>query len=292
MPTQIGFSLINVQNPINILVNGGFEVWQRGVGPFTTDGLYTADMWKLTVGSGATIQISKESTEIYSGIYSLKMNRTVVGSASSWVQQVVENYKDYIGKTVSVSVMVKTSVASTFKLGLTDGVTDTESSFHTGGGGWEKLTITKTISLSATQIRLRVYALAGGSTGIVYVDNAMLVLGSKPVDFTPLQPADDFERCQRYYEEGRYYLEGRGRDHDSAYVCGGASRFNTRKASAPTITVSTWIIREEGSATDVQASYGKYTGNYGLGQLYTAASKAAGGSLPSYCQADWIAEVT
>src|SRR5215471_9446079 len=39
------------------LVNGGFEIWQRGNGPFTTSGSFTADRWLIVLGGTSTISI-------------------------------------------------------------------------------------------------------------------------------------------------------------------------------------------------------------------------------------------
>ena len=33
--------------PQNLLVNPGFEIWQRGAGPFTTDNTFHADELKI-----------------------------------------------------------------------------------------------------------------------------------------------------------------------------------------------------------------------------------------------------
>src|SRR5215471_14015617 len=39
---------------LNLLTNGGFEIWQRGNGPFTANSAYTADRWLISLASGDT----------------------------------------------------------------------------------------------------------------------------------------------------------------------------------------------------------------------------------------------
>src|SRR5262245_43092534 len=43
------------------LTNGGFEIWQRGAGPFTASGAYTADRWVLSITTG-TASVTRQSS--------------------------------------------------------------------------------------------------------------------------------------------------------------------------------------------------------------------------------------
>src|SRR5215831_2861310 len=49
----------SAQRP-NLLTNGGFEIWQRGNGPFTAG--YHADRWTLQAGGTDTFSVSRDST--------------------------------------------------------------------------------------------------------------------------------------------------------------------------------------------------------------------------------------
>ena len=44
----------------NKVINGKFDIWQRGAGTFSTDGAYTADRWVLNL-SGATAGVTRQS---------------------------------------------------------------------------------------------------------------------------------------------------------------------------------------------------------------------------------------
>lgn len=84
-------------------------------------------------------------------------------------------YNRFKGRQVTFGAWVKTSTASHARLNISDG-SNHYSSYHTGGGDWEWITVTHTISSSATQFYVMVQlALASGD---VYVCQPMAVFGS------------------------------------------------------------------------------------------------------------------
>lgn len=225
----------------NLLVNGGFEVWQRGAGAFTASGAYTADRWVMEEGSLSAMSVTQESTTIDSqGRYSLACVYT--HSSTSALYQDVENWRDFKGKTVSFSVRVRQSVASMMRVQLSDGVDLIASSPIATTGSFVTHTISYTVETSATTLRASVQFLASGTA---YLDNAMLVVGPAPAPYQPLHPQEDLARCQRYYEVhggvntslavGGYNAAGGG---DTFYL-----PFATFKGGTPTVTKNgTWNV--------------------------------------------------
>ena len=203
-PTQTPGVAVGSQNINNILINGGFEFWQRGT-TFTNpgNGVYTADRWQVGTDSASSIVFSQESSTVDTGNYSMKM--VVSGSPVSkygGVTQVVENYLTYKNKTVSFSARVFSSVASAIRLALNDGVTNVNGAYHTGGGGWETLTVSMTVANSPTQLKALIGPATDGDlkNGTYYFDSAMLVIGSTAVTFVPTDVQTEFAQCQRYYQ--------------------------------------------------------------------------------------------
>lgn len=195
-------------NLSNILVNGGFEFWQRGVsfvGPLITK--YTADRWKVYTNDAANATVTREASTIDSGVYSMKVVVSGTPSSKVWTtNQCVENYKEYAGKTISASARVYCSVASAVKLTLSDGIGVTKSSYHTGGGGWETLTVTRTISASNTSllVELGMYDSGDMKNGTYYFDSAMLSVGSAAPTFVPKNYQTELAQCMRYYQTSTF----------------------------------------------------------------------------------------
>lgn len=188
----------------NILINGGFEFWQRATSfsaPAAT--IYLSDRWKVDTSEAANVTVTKETTVVDAvGLASMKVVVASAGASKYWVvQQFIENFADYRGKTVTASVRVNTSVATAVRVVLGDSATSASSSFHTGGGGWETLSVTLTVDPAATALAVTVGMTTAGDkkNGTYYFDNSMLTVGSSAMNFVSTDPAIDFGRCQRYY---------------------------------------------------------------------------------------------
>jgi hypothetical protein len=67
------------------------------------------------------------------------------------------------GRKVSFGALVKTSIANHASIVVDDGISTTASDFHTGGGTVEWLTVTHTISASATKLNVYFKVSAAGS---------------------------------------------------------------------------------------------------------------------------------
>jgi hypothetical protein len=134
----------------------------------TTYSIANADMelnsdW-LT-GSGTTQQ---SSTQAHGGTYSWQC------LASSWAYEDIEGVAtDYKGRRFKISLWVYSATASTARIGIDDGVGTTYSSYHTGGGSWEQLSVTRTIDASATRLRI-VLCNDDATSNSAYFDDATI----------------------------------------------------------------------------------------------------------------------
>jgi hypothetical protein len=180
----------------NLLTNGGFEIWQRGNGPFTTAGLFGPDRWLLQISGTSTMSVSKDTTNVDTGSGAAAAI-TYSHNVASLLQHKVEDYLQLRGRPVSLSVRVRTNVANAVRARVDHAVVQNYSTFHTGDNTWQTLTVTTTVGGSTTAL----YAfIEFDASCTAYIDNAMLVVGSQPADYAPLHPADDLARCLRYYE--------------------------------------------------------------------------------------------
>lgn len=185
-----------VHPQLNLLVNGGFEIWQRGVGAFTANNAYTADRWRILLGGSSTISVSRDSTnQDKSSQYCAAC--TYTHNTQSYLLQVLEDYLQLRGRIITFTVRVRTSTAAAVRCSITDGITSSNSGYHSGSGLYETLYVSHAVAAGATLIDVRITL---DVTATVYIDNAMLVVGPLAADYVPLHPADDLARCQRYYE--------------------------------------------------------------------------------------------
>lgn len=238
--------------PYNLLTNGGMEIWQRGAGAFTLNNAYGPDRWSSSLNGTTALSVSRDNTnQDAASLYCAALTVTSWNTQSYYVQK-LEDFTQFKGKTVTCSVRVKTSTASAIRLTVYDGVTGiTYSGYHTGGGAYETLTFTLPVSASATTLQVWLVLNANAT---VYVDNAMLVLGSVAADYAPLHPAEEMERCQRYYQVigGTTAYEQAG----SGYVYSTTNSviflpFLVQMAIAPTVTKSAagdWCVNAAGGA--------------------------------------------
>ena len=150
---------------------------------------------------------------------------------------------------MTLSARVKSN-ATGYRLQIYDGVSfiDSASGIHTGGGGWEALTLTFTPSTSSTSLEIRVTNYNAGLTAITsgdYIEftNVQLELGSVATDFEHRSYGEILADCQRFYEIVDY----------SAYASGAAIYaacvFKVTKRAAPTMTFLSASVSAPQSST-------------------------------------------
>jgi len=270
--TQLDPTLIPsaTQNIRNILINGGMEIWQRAV-TFTNPATltYVADRWKVRTSQASTVIVTRDATILDSGIYSFKAVLTGATGGQDWrIEQQIENPLEYKGKTVTLTARVRSNTTNSNRIAIYDGVDTTFSSYHSGGSTFETLTVTKTLSGSATELWALVGMLANGDklNGTYYYDSIMLTISALPVSFVPPDPQQEFARCQRYYEKsydadinpgantalGIVYIPMAGAS--TSVVQYGSLQFKVPKRVTPTMTGYTeggvsgsWTVRTNGA---------------------------------------------
>jgi len=230
----------------NLLSNGGFEIWQRGNGPFTANVAYSADRWLVNLGGTSTYSITRDTTNVDANS-GAALAMTYTHNAATDLQQKLEDLAQLKGRTLSFSVRVRTSTANAVQAGIWDSVNSYRlSSFHTGDGTYQTLSVTAPVAAATSQV---IVALRLFASCTLYVDNASLVVGSQAANYVPLHPADDLARCLRYYE--------RSFANDSSEIFAGTPGagatyynkvgFKAQKSVMPTITLGpTWSVFNSG----------------------------------------------
>ena len=240
---------------LNLLTNGGFEIWQRGNGPFTTNG-FAADRWSVNLAGTDTMSVTRDTTNIDASLGSVAAAACVVtvgtgGGSTSFFQVLKQaDGPGLSGRTMSASIRLRCATANAARVGFYNGASYTYSNFHTGDGTWQTLTSTVTCTGSTWQVGIWFSA-----SCTAYVDNAMLVVGSVPADYAPLHPADDLARCLRYYEvigeamNITTYMAAASQSY-GVYI-----NYKVPKAVTPTITIKAgWTAANCSQPTNVGSS--------------------------------------
>jgi hypothetical protein len=257
---------------LNLLTNGGFEIWQRGNGPFTAQGAFTADRWQIFLIGADTLSVSRDTTNMDGSGACAACTYAVSGGTATMLYAQIKfagDYSSMAGRTVSLSVRVRTSTANAARVQLLGdgGITTQSSAYHTGSGAYQTLSVTLAIPTASTYIQCAVNFTASCTA---YIDNAMLVVGSQYADYVPLHPADDLARCLRYYEvvgfgTGAPCMNGSGVGTTQIFASAPIF-YKTRKAVMPTVT-----------------AYGTYNAQIGSGAGMQAASVSAGQATQDTC---------
>jgi hypothetical protein len=271
---------------INILGNGGFSIWQRGANGFTSNGV-TADRWSLALGSNAAT-VSQEGTAVDRSAYAMKVISTISSGVVS-ISQSIENFKELQGQDVSLTVRVRPGTVGTIIVKITDSNGSTSSSVNVGTGSYETLTALRTIGASISSLSVSIEISASQTC---YIDNAMFSQSTSALAFAPLSPAEEWQRCQRYFELGYNDFSKYGASDDTTYYIDDDIDFNTIKLSNPVLALSNVQIYEDGlGLTNAVSSYTFVLGitDHLLRGFSLRASKTIGGQRPVRMAFNWTA---
>ena len=216
----------------NLLINGGFDVWQRGVA-FASPwpGSYLADRWCVDFnGSGATRAISRQAfvpgqTDVPNNpTYYLRFAQSVAGSGGTYnvVLQRIENVLKLSGQTVTLSFYARANSARNI-------TTQVDQNFGSGGSStvyigevthalttsWQLFTRTVALpsvsgkTIGANSFCSIYFIMPVNTTFTIDIANVQLNYGSVALPFVPRSFADELRLCQRYYIASGGTIDGR-----------------------------------------------------------------------------------
>ena len=219
----------------NAIINGGFDVWQRGTSTnITTTYAYSADRWQ-TSASGAsgtlgtlTRQTVSDTTNLPTIQYCARVQRTAASTATQApvINLSLESSDSYrfAGQTVTVSYYARaganySSASSGLAYYLFSG-TGTDQNIGTAGftgqattasgtatltTTWQRFTYTATVAATATQLALWFQFTPTGTAGAAdyfEITGVQLELGSVATRFKRSSGGTiqgELAACQRYY---------------------------------------------------------------------------------------------
>lgn len=269
-------------NP-NLFINGNFDVWQRGTGPFT--GGYGPDRWiqglsGATAGHGiATFTIGQ--TDVPNGPTNYHQTYISASSGSSDavnLQQRLEGVKRYAGRTLTLTFWSKSSTNNlyiewrqNFGSGGSTEVDGTVSGTKFAAGSvWTKHTFSFTLPSiagktqgSAPFTNIIIWMSAGSTfdartdslgnqTGYFDFAQAKLEFGPVATPFIPADFAWELNQCKRFYETGSDTYSG---DCTATATYYSAIKYMVPKRGTPTV-VLTATSQNAFSASRGQTSVG------------------------------------
>jgi len=226
----------------NAIINGGFDIWQRGTSGFTTTDTYTADRWKVYLGGAGTV--SQDTSLVATGSqYAARITSNSAGFVGGVYQSIeTSNALLLAGKTVTVSVLIAGTVGKTANINIATSTSTDVAPFGswtalldsgplTVSGSFTKFSATATIPSSAKSVRIGIGTSGSlASTEFLTFDQVQLEIGSVATPFSraggTLQ--GELAACQRYY-----YSTATGSDNYSYFGIGQAISSSAAKLAFP-----------------------------------------------------------
>jgi hypothetical protein len=298
------------QSP-NYIINGAFDIWQRGTSfSNPASGTYTADRFLVSQnGSGATRTISRlaltagdiESIGFGSPVFGLRYDQSVAGSGATFnfIRQRIEGVSTLSGQTVSLSFWAKASSSATLESPVF------QQEFGSGGSSatftafssfslttsWQRFTMQATIpsvagkTLGAVNFVDLYWRLPLNTTFTIDIWGVQLEAGSVATPFRRNANSiqGELAACQRYYwrfSSGSAfpYALGQALSTTNANL---RIEHPTTMRTAPTFTFSaaaTWSVTgATGSRTNLTAISASLLGvDFSLLSATTASGLVAG----------------
>ena len=225
-------STISVAAGKNGIINGGFDVWQRGtsVSVAASSNVYTADRWGEGGGANATTvsrQATSDTTNLPSIQYCARVQRNAAQTSTNGITFVQSmesvNSIPYAGKTVTMSFYARkgTNYSAASNALTAYIITGTGTDQNRIGGAytgdnasivttvtltatWQRFTLTGTLPATATEIASYFTYTPSGTAGAAdffEITGVQLELGSTATTFSRAGGTiqGELAACQRYY---------------------------------------------------------------------------------------------
>lgn len=185
------------------IINGNFDVWQRGITFSGPNGVYTADRYSVIDSADSNVKILRSTTVPNArSKYSMRAEEVIgvgLGGAFSDISYLVEDYQLFAGQVVTLSGYIKCDAGVTVTprvedgIGLTSGVAITSTS-------WVPFSVTRTVDNSATKLSPVIrFNRSGIAVGIgVNIAQLQLNVGNVVLPFSPKSTDDENKGSMRY----------------------------------------------------------------------------------------------
>jgi hypothetical protein len=235
----------------NLVTNGGFEVWQRGNGPFTgnTGGVIHADRWYIQT-TGTAAGTATRETAIVDGFSGSAVSINVTATTAASSDTANSAFLETMNMSEAAASIAGRIATTQFRVYTTTAGAVVTPAWYVGGSGWVQGTPVTLAASTWTSVSQTGTVPASGaiwSIGLVFhtvavykVDNVTAVPGPVPARYAPMHPAEELARCLRYYEKwgtGAFEVWASGQS-STATAAQFPIRYVTPKAVTATVTLS------------------------------------------------------
>lgn len=239
---QEQFNLIGAGRK-NILINGAFQVWQRGTSSTAYSGStrgYIADRWSHRYATTA-----ERSTDVPSGEAFKYSFKVVIASTSpdAFIIQGVEDADRFSGQTVTFSYWIKPSETCTLR---DDYFRNAQGTHDLEGGVWQRVTNTFVVPSDITANEFIYIQFPANKVITFYITGVQLELGSVATPFEHRSYGEELALCQRYYQQhggGSYTGIATAQIFDATHSMF-SFLFPTKMRAAPSFSFSNLIVTD------------------------------------------------
>jgi hypothetical protein len=247
--------ITSLSNP-NLLINGDFQVWQRGESFSDFANKYTADRWLCMQKTVKTTFVEK-STDVPPNtpfVNSVKITDTVKDN-SRFRQLFEKNLK--AGRTYTLSFYAKSDTDFTTKTLVIGEVQDAKE--MKGTGKWEKYVWTFTTTYELAGIEL-----LAEFAGTIYFAGVKLEYGTVATPLVPRHYGEELTLCQRYYQlvSDSYFDMLGSTSADGSVCCGFVLPVQMRQSISVVSRLTNFAVFADKYYDSINLSVRSYNNNY------------------------------
>jgi hypothetical protein len=248
----------------NFIINGGFDVWQRGTTGAQANGGFVADRWKgnnYTTGTFTFSQRTDATGQTFRTYGRLAQSSAGSNALSQGIMQYIEGLH-LVGKTVTVSFKVRGNAALS---GCKVRGIIAQQTFNLTTD-WVKHSFTGTAIQNGSNTTLVLDWGLENTTWHVDIAEVQVEVGSVATDFEHRSYGEILADCQRYYyHSGTLNAGQNGQSVGGGYstYCAASYTFPTTMRTTPTILQNISITTNSAGTQSSAASPTMYRMNHG-----------------------------
>ena len=217
----------------NVVINGGYDIWQRGTTITCSSTAYGADRWNAfrgVAGGTVTRQVTGDTTNLPNIQYCARVSRDSANTSTSalgvFYSAETSDSIRFVGQTATLSFYARkganfsaasanlsvefsqgTGTDQNVIVGGFTGKTNVNSGSSTLTSTWQRFTYSGTVATTTTQLGLQFYFTPVGTAGAAdyfEITGVQVELGSVPTTFKRSNGSGgtiqgELAACQRYY---------------------------------------------------------------------------------------------